>query len=196
MKRAKTELPKDDQRRISLGAAESFSSAFPASLDAMIKLSNDEFTSSFHLKLGILLRCLWLHVGEPIATNGNSHRLRVDPFGSNAAAAPGAGDQARTTHDAFVTKVVRLVKEAGIPACGGGCGSVKGIFRPEQPPSCGPSHAQQHHPRRKNRRPRSRAARRSPAQQTLRCSKTAFALDTKYPGSTVLTKKKKYGEGG
>jgi hypothetical protein len=124
MMRAKAELPKDDQRRISLEAAE-----FPANLDASIKLENNEFTTSFQRKLGLPLSCLWLHVGEPIATNGKSRRLRVDPFGSNVAAAPGvSGDQARMTHDAFTTRVVRLIKEAGIPASGGGYGSVKGVF--------------------------------------------------------------------
>ena len=129
MRRARTELPKDDQRRISLEAADCFSNSFPANIGASIKLENGEFTTSFQRKFGLPLSCLWLHVGEPIVTNGKSPRLRVDPFGSNVAAAPGvSGDQARTAHDAFVTRVVRLIKEAGIPASGGGYGSVKGVF--------------------------------------------------------------------
>jgi hypothetical protein len=87
MKRVKAELPNDDQRRISLEAAGSFSNAFPANLDASIKLENGEFTTSFQRKFGLPLSCLWLHVGGPIATNGKSRRLRVDPFGSNVEAA-------------------------------------------------------------------------------------------------------------
>jgi hypothetical protein len=129
MSRARNEAPKDDQRRISLEAADGFSNVFPANLDASNKFTNDEFITSIQRKFGLPLSCLWLHVGEPIVTNGKSRRLRVDPFGNNVAAAPGvSGDHARTTHDAFLTRVVRLVKEVGIPACGGGFGSVKGIF--------------------------------------------------------------------
>ncbi len=51
MKRAKAELPNDDQRRISLEAADSFSNAFPANLDASIKLENGEFTAGFSANL-------------------------------------------------------------------------------------------------------------------------------------------------
>lgn len=45
MRCARTELPNYDQRRISLEAADSFSNAFPANLDAPIKLAINEFTT-------------------------------------------------------------------------------------------------------------------------------------------------------
>lgn len=118
---------------------------------------------------------MWFHVGDAIATNGKSRRLRVDPFGNNVAAAPGvSGDQARTTHGAFVTRVVRLIKEAGIPASGGGYGSVKGIFSKNVNQS-NLSPADQGTlngiiPDAKIDGRASRAARRSPAQQTSRRS--------------------------
>ena len=70
MRRARTELPKDDQRRISLEAADCFSNSFPANIDASIKLENGEFTTSFQRKFGLPLSCLWLYVGESIVTNG------------------------------------------------------------------------------------------------------------------------------
>jgi hypothetical protein len=228
MRRARLELPKDDQRRISLEAADSFSNAFPANLDASIKLANDEFTTGIQRKLGLPLSCLWLHVGEPIATNGKSRRLRVDPFGNNVAAAPGvSGDQARTTHDAFVTRVVRLVKEAGIPASGGGYGSVKGVFskninQGNLPPADQGTLNGIIPDAKIDGRAAVRLADRPPnklhdavtlvevkglatvaetvAHRAGRIDsdidKAALALDTKYPGSTVLAEKKKYGEGG
>ncbi len=67
MKRARNEPPKDDQRRISLEAAEGFSNALPANLGTSIKLENDELTTGVQRKFGLPLSC---YVGEPIATNG------------------------------------------------------------------------------------------------------------------------------
>jgi hypothetical protein len=168
---------------------------------------------------------LWLHVGEPIATNGKSRRLRVDPFGNNVAAAPGvSGDQARKTHDAFVTRVVRLIKEVGIPACGGGYGSVKGIFskninQNNLPPADQETLNGIIPDAQIDGRAAVRLAGRPPnklcdvvtlaevkglattaetvAHRAGRIDsdydKAALALDTKYPGSTVLNEKKKYG---
>ena len=80
-------------------------------------------------KLGCAVTFLAPFVGYPIMANGKSRRLRVDAFGNNVAAAPGvSGDHARTTHDAFCTKVVQHIKETGTHAVGEGFGTCKGYF--------------------------------------------------------------------
>ena len=128
-KRAQSELPKDDQHRRALEASDSFSNSFRISIDSSVLLSSHEFTTAIQRKLGLALTMLAQFVGYPIATNGKSRRLQVDAFGNNVAAAPGvSGDHARTTHDAFNTKVVQHIKEIGIHAVGGGFGSCKGFF--------------------------------------------------------------------
>ena len=113
-KRVQSELPKDDQRRRAFEASDSFSNSFPISIDSSVLLSSHEFTTAIQRKLGLALTMLAQFVGYPIATNGKSRRLQVDAFGNNVAAAPGvSGDHARTTHDAFNTKVVLHIKEIG-----------------------------------------------------------------------------------
>ena len=223
----RNECPQDDQRRVAYEAADIFANSFPFSIDPYLKISNPEFTTAVQRKFGLHVSCLASRVGQPIAANGKSRRLRVDPFGVNVAAAPGVeGDHFRITHDAFVTFAVGKVKEVGVPARGGGYGSLKGTFsknidqsnlRPEDqqvlngmiPDGYSDSRAVpelENHVTVLNGRAvlwevktlstqsekvQARANRINPD-----IDKAAADLDAKYPGSTVLQEKKKYGKDG
>ena len=123
--------------------------------------------------------------------------------------------------------MVRLIKEAGIPASGGGYGSVKGVFtkninQGNLPPANQATLNGIIPDAKIDGRAAVRLADRRPnklhdlvtlvevkglatvaetvAHRASRIDsdidKAAVALDTKYPGSTVLAEKKKYGEGG
>ena len=124
--RAGTECAKDDQRRVALESADVFSNSYPNQINGQIRLSAAEAKTALQRKYGIPVSILLKYEGEPIHTNGESHRLRVDRWGRNVAAAPGvSGDHARTTHDSIVTFTVSLLKDNGIISRGGGFGSVK-----------------------------------------------------------------------
>ena len=225
--RVRSELAQDDQRRIAFEAADIFANSFPISIDLSNKFSQSEFVTALQRKFGLPLYFIRNRIGELIAANGGSRRLRVDPFGVNVAAAPGVpGDHFRITHDAFLTFAVGKVKEVGIPARGGGYGSLKGIFSkninqsnvsPEDQQALngiipdGSSDGRavpqlENHVTSLNDRVvlwevkglstqsetvQARASRIDPD-----IDKAAADLDAKYPGSTVLQEKKKYGKDG
>ena len=126
----RTECAKDDQRRVALESADVFSNSYPNQMNGRIRFSPAEAKTALQRKFGIPVSLLLKFEGEPIHTNGRSHKLRVDRWGRNVAAAPGvSGDHARTTHDSIVTFTVSLLKDNGIITRGGGFGSVNGVFR-------------------------------------------------------------------
>ena len=178
-------------------------------------------------KFGLKLSCLAKNIGDSIAANGKSRRLRVDPFGINVCAAPGVeGDQFRITHDNFVNFALGKVKGVGVPVSGSGYGSLKGLFsknidqsnvRPEDKKALngiipdgrsdgrGVQQLEKHVTPLNNYVVLWEAKGLSTQSESVQAradrintdiNRAAANLDLKYPGSTVLQEKMKYGEGG
>jgi hypothetical protein len=77
------ELPKGDQRRLSLVANDPGNCTLPASINVALRFSPDEFQTfqtSLGRKLAMHLPCLAEHIGAPIASNGKSRKPAVDLF--------------------------------------------------------------------------------------------------------------------
>ena len=226
--RANVECAKDDQRRVALNASDVFSNVFPLTIHPGIRLSAAELVTALQRKLGTPLSFILNFVGKPIASSGNSHKLKVDSYGKNVAAAPGVkGDHFRTTHDALVTFTTGLFKDAGIVSRGGGYGSVKGIFSkcidqsnlPESdqsalngilpdsfydgravPRIAGFQETKLHDVASlgefKTLSTQSESVEDRARRVDPDIEKAAAELDRKYPGSTVLEEKRKYGKDG
>jgi hypothetical protein len=77
------EFPKDDRRRLVFLANDPGNCSFPAIINSALRFSRDEFQTALGRKLAIQLPCLAEHIGAPIASNGKSRKLAVDPFGEN-----------------------------------------------------------------------------------------------------------------
>jgi hypothetical protein len=83
------ERPKDDQRRLALLANEPGNCSFPVRTNSALRFSPVEFQTALGHKLAIHLPCLAEDIGAQTASNGESRKLAVDPFGDNIAATPG-----------------------------------------------------------------------------------------------------------
>ena len=226
--RASRECAKDDQRRVALEASDIYNQTFPLYINFDVIFSQTEFTTAVQRKLGLPLSCLRNHIGEPIAANGKSPRLRVDRWGKHIAAASGVkGDHFRTTHDTMVTFTIGCLKDAGIVSRGGGYGSLKGIFskcidqsniRPEDKrkingilpdgsangygvPQIIGFHKTKLHDFEtllefKGLSTQSESVEDRASRIDRDIEEAAADLDSRYPGSTVLEEKRKYGKDG